>query len=332
MTTDYTNPDNYQVDSTGGVSFIPSGLTIGAAAKAKQEPQPDENSGVNRGTFTHDTRTGQSTQQGVTSAYAGSDRETGSILSTYRSAFGSASNDYQADGTVDIGGGMRTSVEVALQMGFINKGPGGTFVDAFEGTPTAADINERVLGKAEEARAFDLFEPRHEAQFVEMLAPYTQEFTDHAHAVAAIHAADGLDVDTIAETVSQQLSRDEGGDPKFHRANVQQAMGFYQNQVANTLDGIGLPHGSHELLWDFARSTEQGRDELKQALTQLTFARSTAGFKSLAERFLLQASPSVKYLKAAGLKTRNLAGRGLEVETDNGWTPAGELRYERTKR
>ena len=294
----------------------------------------DNGSGVSRGESSYQVG-GGSTQHGVTQASSSSLIDMSSILGTYRSAFGSPSRDYKDTGTVAVDpsnpDGMRTSVANAIAMGLIKRGASGTYEDNFQGTPTTDDIEQRLLGDQKEVeQEVELFAPQVQQAFDARIEPLHQQVYDATVTRAAMAVADGMGETDLMNHMGTLLARDAGGDPAEHAQTV--AMGFqaFHSQATSAVASAGVAPEHQQAIWEWARSTENGRRDLQQALVTLTTTRSTKGFRDLAASFLAKASPTKAQLEAHGFVTRG-TGSDLEVHrVDGAWMPAAQLRFERS--
>lgn len=298
----------------------------------------DNGNGVHRGSSSYQVGAplgAGSSESRVTQASSASLIDTTRILGTYRSLLGSPSQDFKDNGTVAVDpsqpDGLRTSVANAVAMGLIRRGPGGMLIEGFDNTPTADDIEQRLLGNQEETQQeVELFTPQVQQAFDARIEPLHQQTYDATVTRAAMAVADGMSEADLMNHMGTLLARDAGGDPAEHAQTV--AMGFhaFQSQAVAAVASAGVAPEHQAAIYEWARSTEQGRSDLQQALVALTTTRSTKGFKALAESFLSKASPTKAQLEAHGFITRG-NGSDLEVHrVDGAWMLAAQLRFERS--
>ncbi len=322
----FTDDSNWVTDSRGGVSFIPPSLKQASTGNIPV----GTNDGVSKGVISYNSRTGEVEQRKVTSAYAGEGNAVpGNVMSTYRDHLGSATKAYRDTGTIQYGG-MEISLKQAVEMNLVQRSANGGYEDVATtegGTPSpkGAEAEDGTTSSVE------LFSPEAESTFAALVAPIAQGNYDSTMAAGTLAITSGeVTAEEVISQMASKLAHAEGGNAKDHAHAVSAAMTLFGSQVSMTLEAAGVPKVNHDDLYAFARSTEQGRRDLQQALTQLTAARNPSGFAALAEKFFQNASPSIARLQAEGLNVRRQPGGGFEVQREDGsFQPVSELRYER---
>jgi hypothetical protein len=224
------------------------------------------------------------------------------------------------------------TLKQAVENNLVQRSANGGYEDvapAAGGTPgPKADEADDALSSVE------LFSPEAEATYSALIGPISQGNYDATLAAGTLAVTGGNLTDAeVVDQMSRKLAQAEGGSPGQHQHAASAAVALFSQQVAMTLEAAGVPKANHADLYAFTRSTDQGRNELLEALTQLTAARNPSAFAKLADKFFERASPSPAFLRSQGYTVRQLQGKGFEVERADGtFQPIDQLRFERPDR
>lgn len=186
------------------------------------------------------------------------------------------------------GGTMTLPLSAAEHAHFVTRSPDGSYRETTE--------SERAQGTTQEDTASEreaFASPTDEAALTSFATTVPTNF-QHSLVAAVISGQE------ISRTLLEDAAASVGKTPEAFRADVQAVFGAFQSQAVEAIKSLGLADSD---LPDFAQWAQTNhRDELADATRQQVYARSTKGFKELANKYLRATPPTEDVLRKNGYK------------------------------
>jgi hypothetical protein len=140
------------------------------------------------------------------------------------------------------------------------------------------------------------------------IAPFSDSVLSSAIPRAIDAIANGADIDSLVTELSHMAGIDQG-ETKERFEYVSKA--FEEQANALLSSKLGLDSADRNELYEWARSSNQGRQLLKDAVTTQVNGNSVRGWHNLYEAFTKSVAPSIEALKAHGIPTKHEGSKTL---------------------
>ncbi len=211
----------------------------------------------------------------------------GSVMATLANNVGSQRIDPSS--TVELPGGMRTSLASAEALGYIRRNANGTYEDAVQ-APANEQPQEQQQGYQPE-----LAPAAEEVAYGEVIADIRQDSYDAAAALAATAVVDESDAGWLS--IANRLAASEGISPDAAAEKVEKAHAFFTKQADRVCESKGI--ADPDAFYEWAQMHKP--QELTAAVQSLVGIRSTKGFADLAVQFkTLESNASLAQWRSAG--------------------------------
>ena len=217
----------------------------------------------------------------------------GSVADTYNRTWGAPSVELEPGNPVS-----RTSIEVALRMGVIQRQADGRITDVVN---QAAAIKEAISEPEEApqvdpgADVFRRVEDEAYSRAIESVPQFAYDST-----LASMVAVVALGQGTI-EGTTEALAKGAGLEKAEAAVLVEAAHNHYRRVVARSMAPLGLSGDRLEQAYGYMQAKHP--QQLQNAIQQLTHGRDPSGFQALAVAFKVANPGPVQALQAKGYET-----------------------------
>jgi hypothetical protein len=199
------------------------------------------------------------------------------VMATVRNCMGGQRID--STSTVEVNG-MRTSLKVAEQLGYIRQVSPGRYEDSADASMREQQ-EQQATAASEQLAAPELFDAQTEADWSADIEPLPQAAFDSAVAGAAnaVLSEDGEGWDTVVKRLATNANIDSNLAAEY----VSVGYSLYEGQVAKMAEGYGIVGDEKEAFYEYLRTSK--RSELTAAVQALTVQRRLDGFRLLAQAY-----------------------------------------------
>lgn len=254
------------------------------------------------------------------------------IIGTVRNNAGFPTSNITPNCTVEIPGFGRTSVKVAVTLGYLSRTADGGYVGASSGNVEgglSAEFSQQPATQQQQQQdaleGMDLFDERTtgeaglEEKYAAMIEPIPQGTYDSMLASATVLLGQGQGLDAIVGALTSRHGSDilnsyvehygpgaQAGGSERAAALIKSGAEVWQRQADSHIKAGGLDPSD---LYEWAR--ENRPDALKQALQGQFFGRSLKGYTDLMNDYYDNVPPTAEALNNGGIPTKVQGGKTL---------------------
>jgi hypothetical protein len=242
------------------------------------------------------------------------------ILGTLQNNAGFPTGNIGPNATVELPGLGRTSVKVAVTLGYLSRTEDGRYVEAGStrgnvegGQVSGSNAQDPQQQQAGADEAPDLFAPNLENAYGNLIADIPQGTYESMLASGAALIGKGGDLDSIAQAIATRSASVMGVEPSEAAEQIKLGAEAWQKQADGHLQGLGIDPS------DFYEWAKENRpNEIRQALQGQLFGRSLKGYTDLANAYYDSVPPTLEALAKGGVPTRTEGG-AVMVQLQGVW-------------
>lgn len=244
------------------------------------------------------------------------------ILDSVQNNGGFHTTNITPESTVIIPGFGRTTVKVAEHLGYIQKGSNGQYVEARNmGKAVEPSQGGNREGSKQDSQGqgngVELFGPKTEQAYSELIAPVPQGAYDSLLASANAMIAEGSEAGAISSSLAPRLAAAMGIEPVKAEKMISVGAEAWQRQADAAVSSMGADPADF-----FTWAKEHRKDALQAAVNGHLFGRSTKGYTELMDDYFMSTEPTEAAIKAAGIPTKK-DGSQLMVKLKGHWMTVG---------